>query len=122
VREKQTDRRPWPIDISPRLCLMRSVITVLPVNVVRWCSKKRKNDWLKRYVCLCQPLIYGNLEFGIDLDTRVALVGPNGAGKTTLLKLIAGEVFKLNLLCTAFTYLHLLSTLQLQLGLDTFIN
>ena len=73
-------------------------------------------------MCLCQPLIYGNLEFGIDLDTRVALVGPNGAGKTTLLKLIAGEVFKLNLLCTAFTYLHLLSTLQLQLGLDTFIN
>jgi len=45
--------------------------------------------------CVClrfQPLIYGNLEFGIDLDTRVALVGPNGAGKTTLLKLIAGEV------------------------------
>jgi ATP-binding cassette subfamily F protein 2 len=37
------------------------------------------------------PLIYKNLEFGIDLDSRVALVGPNGAGKTTLLKLIAGE-------------------------------
>ena len=37
-------------------------------------------------------MIYKNLEFGIDLDTRVALVGPNGAGKTTLLKLIAGEV------------------------------
>jgi len=37
-------------------------------------------------------LIYSDLEFGIDLDTRVALVGPNGAGKTTLLKLIAGEV------------------------------
>ncbi|RXM32759.1 ATP-binding cassette sub-family F member 2 [Acipenser ruthenus] len=37
------------------------------------------------------PLIYQNLEFGIDLDTRVALVGPNGAGKSTLLKLLAGE-------------------------------
>ena len=33
-----------------------------------------------------------NLEFGIDLDTRLALVGPNGAGKSTLLKLIYGEV------------------------------
>ena len=43
-------------------------------------------------LCVCQPLIYSDLEFGIDLDTRVALVGPNGAGKTTLLKLIAGEV------------------------------
>lgn len=41
-----------------------------------------------------KPLIYKNLDFGIDLDTRVALVGPNGAGKTTLLKLISGEVIK----------------------------
>ena len=32
------------------------------------------------------PWIYDNLEFGMDLDTRVALVGPNGAGKSTLLK------------------------------------
>ena len=32
------------------------------------------------------PWIYENLEFGMDLDTRVALVGPNGAGKSTLLK------------------------------------
>lgn len=37
-------------------------------------------------------MIYKNLDFGVDLDTRVALVGPNGAGKSTLLKLIAGEV------------------------------
>jgi ATP-binding cassette subfamily F protein 2 len=36
--------------------------------------------------------IYKNLDFGIDLDTRIALVGPNGAGKSTLLKLIAGQV------------------------------
>lgn len=38
------------------------------------------------------PRIYKNLEFGLDLDSRVALVGPNGAGKSTLLKLIAGEL------------------------------
>merc|ERR1712083_751057 len=38
------------------------------------------------------PLIYKNLEFGLDLDTRLALVGPNGAGKSTLLKLIYGEL------------------------------
>ena len=38
------------------------------------------------------PYIYKDLEFGIDLDTRLALVGPNGAGKSTLLKLIYGEV------------------------------
>jgi len=38
------------------------------------------------------PFIYKNLEFGMDLDTRVALVGPNGAGKSTLLKLIYGDL------------------------------
>jgi len=36
--------------------------------------------------------LYKNLDFGIDLDTRVALVGPNGAGKSTLLKLITGDL------------------------------
>jgi len=36
--------------------------------------------------------IYKGLEFGLDLDTRLALVGPNGAGKSTLLKLIYGDV------------------------------
>eukprot|EP00124_Ichthyophonus_hoferi_P003963 Ihof_evm2s387 gene=Ihof_evmTU2s387 len=37
-------------------------------------------------------LLYSNLEFGIDLDSRIALVGPNGAGKSTLLKLMVGEI------------------------------
>jgi len=37
------------------------------------------------------PLIYKDLDFGLDLDTRIALVGPNGAGKSTLLKLISGD-------------------------------
>lgn len=39
------------------------------------------------------PWIYKKLEFGVDLDSRIALVGPNGAGKSTLLKLIVGELF-----------------------------
>lgn len=37
-------------------------------------------------------LLYRKLDFGVDLDSRVALVGPNGAGKSTLLKLMAGEL------------------------------
>jgi ATP-binding cassette subfamily F protein 2 len=37
--------------------------------------------------------LYHNVDFGIDLQTRVALVGPNGAGKTTLFKLICEEIF-----------------------------
>lgn len=38
-----------------------------------------------------EPL-YKDVDFGIDLQTRVALVGPNGAGKTTLFKLICEEL------------------------------
>lgn len=39
-----------------------------------------------------KPLIYKNIEFGLDLESRVALVGPNGAGKSTLLKLLVGDL------------------------------
>lgn len=39
-----------------------------------------------------EDYLYKNLEFGVDLDSRVALVGPNGAGKSTLLKLMRDEL------------------------------
>ena len=35
-----------------------------------------------------EDYLYTGLEFGIDCDSRIALVGPNGAGKSTLLKLM----------------------------------
>jgi ATP-binding cassette, subfamily F, member 2 len=38
------------------------------------------------------PPLFNNLNFGLDLDSRVALVGPNGAGKSTLLKLMLGQL------------------------------
>lgn len=36
--------------------------------------------------------LYENLDFGVDMDSRVALVGPNGVGKSTLLKIMTGEL------------------------------
>lgn len=36
--------------------------------------------------------LYSKVDFGVDLQTRVALVGPNGAGKTTLIKLMTGDL------------------------------
>ena len=36
--------------------------------------------------------LYRNLEFGIHMDSRIALVGPNGVGKSTLLKMMIGEL------------------------------
>ena len=32
------------------------------------------------------------VDLGVDLDSRVAIVGPNGAGKSTLLKLMTGDL------------------------------
>jgi len=36
--------------------------------------------------------LYDNLDFGVDMDSRTALVGPNGVGKSTLLRLMTGKV------------------------------
>jgi len=36
--------------------------------------------------------LYRNCNFGVDCDSRVAIVGPNGAGKSTFLKLLTGEI------------------------------
>ena len=36
--------------------------------------------------------LYEHLNFGVDMDSRVALVGPNGVGKSTLLKIMTGEL------------------------------
>ncbi|XVE92699.1 hypothetical protein REPUB_Repub01dG0122100 [Reevesia pubescens] len=41
-------------------------------------------------------ILYKNLDFGVDLDPRIALVGPNGVGKSTLLKLMTGDLFPLD--------------------------
>lgn len=38
-----------------------------------------------------KPLLIG-ADFGIDLNSRIAIVGPNGVGKTTFLKLLVGEL------------------------------
>ncbi|CAG5042001.1 unnamed protein product [Parnassius apollo] len=38
-----------------------------------------------------KPLFIG-VDFGIDLNSRIAIVGPNGVGKSTFLKLLVGEL------------------------------
>jgi ATPase subunit of ABC transporter with duplicated ATPase domains len=37
-------------------------------------------------------ILFRNLNLGIDMESRVALVGANGVGKTTLLRLLCGEL------------------------------
>ena len=37
-------------------------------------------------------VLFENINFGMDMDSRITLVGPNGIGKSTFLKLIVGEL------------------------------
>ncbi|RUS87540.1 hypothetical protein EGW08_004716 [Elysia chlorotica] len=39
-----------------------------------------------------QNLLFKDLDFGIDMSSRVAIVGPNGVGKSTFLKMLTGEI------------------------------
>lgn len=38
------------------------------------------------------PVLFKDVNFGIDCDSRVAIVGPNGVGKSTLLNLVCGDI------------------------------
>nr|AHK05660.1 ATP-binding cassette transporter sub-family F member 1 [Tigriopus japonicus] len=39
-----------------------------------------------------QPYLFKNVDFGIDMESRVAIVGPNGVGKSTFLKLLMNDL------------------------------
>ncbi|XP_030596815.1 ATP-binding cassette sub-family F member 1 isoform X2 [Archocentrus centrarchus] len=39
-----------------------------------------------------QKLLFKNVDFGIDMDSRICIVGPNGVGKSTLLLLLTGKI------------------------------
>ncbi|KNE59669.1 ABC transporter ATP-binding protein ARB1 [Allomyces macrogynus ATCC 38327] len=39
-----------------------------------------------------EDALYVNINLGVDMDSRIALVGPNGVGKSTLLKLMMGTL------------------------------
>ncbi|KAL4629641.1 hypothetical protein GN956_G17057 [Arapaima gigas] len=39
-----------------------------------------------------QKLLFKNVDFGIDMESRVCIVGPNGVGKSTLLLLLTGKI------------------------------
>jgi len=39
-----------------------------------------------------ESILLKNIAFGIDMESRVAILGPNGVGKSTFLKLLTGEL------------------------------
>eukprot|EP01052_Picozoa_sp_SAG31_P011452 SAG31_NODE_648_length_13204_cov_57.612908_6_plen_858_part_00 len=80
------------------------------------------NVWF-HYPSTPHLLLYKELDFGCDLDSRIALVGPNGAGKSTLLKLMAGDLLptdgvvrKHNHLTIAWFHQHSADLLDLEMS------
>lgn len=51
--------------------------------------------------------LYENLDFGVDMDSRTALVGPNGVGKSTLLKIFTGQLAPTSGVVSRHTHLKL---------------
>ncbi|EFR00632.1 ATP-binding cassette sub-family F member 2 [Nannizzia gypsea CBS 118893] len=51
--------------------------------------------------------LYENLDFGVDMDSRTALVGPNGVGKSTLLRIMTGKLAPTAGVVTRHTHLKL---------------
>lgn len=39
-----------------------------------------------------QKPLFIDVDFGMDLNSRIAIVGPNGVGKSTFLKLLTGDL------------------------------
>lgn len=39
-----------------------------------------------------KPVLFSDLSFNVDMDSRIALVGPNGAGKSTFLNVLTGDL------------------------------
>jgi len=39
-----------------------------------------------------EKILYEDINFGIDMDSRIAILGANGAGKSTLIKILTREL------------------------------
>ncbi|THZ44858.1 hypothetical protein D6C90_04660 [Aureobasidium pullulans] len=51
--------------------------------------------------------LYEHLDFGVDMDSRTALVGPNGVGKSTLLNIFTGKLRPTSGVVSRHTHLKL---------------
>lgn len=48
-----------------------------------------------------EETLFEELDFGVDMSSRIAIVGPNGVGKSTLMKLLYGKITPVSVTCSA---------------------
>uniref|UniRef100_A0A670KFN7 ATP-binding cassette sub-family F member 1 n=1 Tax=Podarcis muralis TaxID=64176 RepID=A0A670KFN7_PODMU len=54
-----------------------------------------------------QKPLFKNLDFGIDMESRICIVGPNGVGKSTLLLLLTGKLTPVSEPCPSSPFLKI---------------
>eukprot|EP01100_Stratorugosa_tubuloviscum_P010309 TRINITY_DN43_c1_g2_i1.p1 TRINITY_DN43_c1_g2~~TRINITY_DN43_c1_g2_i1.p1 ORF type:complete len:599 (-),score=308.24 TRINITY_DN43_c1_g2_i1:32-1828(-) len=72
--------------VDPKITFFFPSCDKLPPPVLQFCEVAFSYSGKR------EDFLYENLDFGIDMDSRIALVGPNGAGKSTLVKLMVGDL------------------------------
>jgi ABC-type multidrug transport system fused ATPase/permease subunit len=90
--------QPPPPPLPPPTPLPPALLALLCCSATRPLAYQRWLHVLLCHLALPPPLplgplpqvLYSDVDLGVDLDSRVAIVGPNGAGKSTLLKLMVG--------------------------------
>lgn len=65
---------------------------ILAVDMVDFNYVKEEEEEDGTKVKKVMPTLFRAVDFGLNMDSRVALVGANGTGKSTLLKLMLGEL------------------------------
>eukprot|EP00891_Asterochloris_glomerata_P000401 jgi/Astpho2/401/Aster-03451 len=76
---------PEPTELQPPLIQLNDVSFKYPGRE----DFGLKNTWV--FKCQSALMLLQDLNIGVDMGSRVAIVGPNGAGKTTLMNLLAGQ-------------------------------
>ncbi|KHJ98189.1 hypothetical protein OESDEN_01830 [Oesophagostomum dentatum] len=79
--------------LEPSLLMLDEPTNHLDLNAVIWLDNYLQ-AWKKSLLIVShdQGFLDNDLDFGVDMDSRIAIVGPNGVGKSTLLKLLVGKI------------------------------
>uniref|UniRef100_A0A1I8JDY1 ABC transporter domain-containing protein n=1 Tax=Macrostomum lignano TaxID=282301 RepID=A0A1I8JDY1_9PLAT len=90
ILDSQTDIKPLDSLIGPALSGSNGRCEWTPRGIdVLLCEQDVQAD---ETPALTVTPLFVDLNFGVDMQSRISIVGPNGVGKSTLLKMLSGEL------------------------------